>query len=117
MGKTLATQRSATPPANEEHVIAPERYLAGELAIEVSPPVLREGEEELDRNEFGMLTLLIVLGERLGFVDAWARGRWLGRRCVRLVPARRDHLHALGGDCRHARGPRRVERRFRSLVL
>ena len=71
------------PPTSEEHVIDVSAFLAGDLPVEVRPPALRDGEEELSREEFGMLSLLLMLGERLGFEDAWrAADGWGGAAFV-----------------------------------
>ena len=86
------------PPSSDEHVIDVSAFLAGDLPVEVRPPALRDGERELSRDEFGMLSLLLMLGERLGFEDAWrAADGWGGaaflsfRRgaadCVRIAVA------------------------------
>lgn len=68
------------PPTSEEHVIDPASYLAGDVPSEVVTPKLVAGEEAVgEPDDFGMLSLLLVLGERIPFGQAWAAVRgWAG---------------------------------------
>ena len=55
------------------------RYLAGEVVDPVEPPALRGGEEFVLGDDFGQLSLLLMLGERLGYEEAWqASDSWGG---------------------------------------
>lgn len=88
------------PPMTEEHILLPERYLAGDGLRSVPTPALAAGETMIADSEgdFGMLSLLVVLGERLDFSAAWpAVQGWAGdavvaferggTTCVRLAVA------------------------------
>jgi hypothetical protein len=60
------------PPTSEEHIVDPQSYLDGDRPSTVRPPGLRRGERAVGTpDDFGMLSLLLVLGERLPFPDAW----------------------------------------------
>jgi hypothetical protein len=60
------------PPSTEEHIIEPQSYLDHDLPAKVAPPTLGAGEKAVGHpDDFGMLSLLLVLGERLSFPDAW----------------------------------------------
>lgn len=70
-----------SPPTTEEHIVVPATYLDGERARDVPTPELGDGEEALDDTEgdFGMLSLLVVLAERVPWVEAWdAVQGWAG---------------------------------------
>lgn len=73
------------PPTTEEHIILPETYLAEQAAEELSTPALADGEEVIEDTEsdFGMLSLLVVLGERIDFATAWGGVQgWAGDAMV-----------------------------------
>ncbi|MCU1487343.1 MAG: hypothetical protein JWN67_4089 [Actinomycetia bacterium] len=81
------------PPTTEEHIVDPRSYLDGDHPSKVAAPKLRSGEKAAgDADDFGMLSLLLVLGERLSFPDAWqAVDGWKG-------DASRDYRRG-GRDC------------------
>lgn len=84
------------PPVTEEHLLEPQSYLDDDEVLTVAAPTLREGEEEIDEpDDFGMLSMLLVLGERVPFAQAWAAvDGWAGdasvvyradgRDCIRI---------------------------------
>ena len=89
-----------SPPTTEEHIVLPETFLDGQRAEEVLTPALEEGESLLEESEddFGMLSLLVVLGERVDFAGVWSGVQgWAGdamvaferdgRTCVRAQVA------------------------------
>ena len=82
-------------PVSEEQIVDPDAYLANDAPEDVKTPKLRSGEESLDKGDFGMLSLLLVLGERLPYDVSWkAVDGWEGdaevtftagkRSCIRL---------------------------------
>lgn len=84
-------------PTTEEHILLPQTYLDGQTARSVPVAALGRGERAIPGSEsdFGMLSLLILLGERLDFSDAWGAVQgWAGdaaigferdgRSCVRM---------------------------------
>lgn len=99
------------PPSTEEHILDPQSYLDGDRPSKVATPTLRAGEKAVGKpDDFGMLSLLLVLGERLSFPDAWrAVDGWKGdasrdfrtggRDCIRVrteVDTQRDATELLG---------------------
>ncbi|MGH9282718.1 MAG: DUF6782 family putative metallopeptidase, partial [Acidimicrobiales bacterium] len=73
------------PPTTEEHILLPETYLAKQGASPVRTPALARGETPIKDSEtdFGMLSLLVLLGERLDFSVAWpAVQGWAGDAAV-----------------------------------
>ncbi len=84
----------ATPPVTEEHVFDPFEYIAAHGPIPVDSPDT-DGEEALDEGDFGAVSLMIVLAERIdprlaltaatGWGgDAYAIFPKNGRTCFRL---------------------------------
>ena len=82
-------------PVSEEQIVDPQAYVSNDVPDEVQTPELRSGEESLDDGDFGMLSLLLVLGERLPYDVAWsAVDGWEGdaevtfeadeRTCIRV---------------------------------
>ncbi|HEX4979946.1 MAG TPA: hypothetical protein VFV35_07770, partial [Acidimicrobiales bacterium] len=61
------------PPTTEEHILRPATYLDDDEVTEVETPELADGETLVEDSEddFGMLSLLVVLAERIDFVAAW----------------------------------------------
>lgn len=57
------------PPATEEHVVDPFRFLDRDGPVTVAAPGT-DGNEVLDEGDFGAITLLVMLGERLPPDDA-----------------------------------------------
>lgn len=72
------------PPTTEEHLIDPVSFLDDDEPTEVPAPKLRSGERRVDEpDDFGMLSLLLVLGERVPFPQAWAAvDGWAGDASV-----------------------------------
>ena len=68
----------AEPPLAEVDLFDPLRYFGGEAPVEVSEPSVPAGGERLDGGEFGAVSWVITLGERidprdaLATVDVWA---------------------------------------------
>lgn len=62
----------STPPTTEEHLLDPARYLATDKAKAVAFPALPKGARQIDRADFGALTWLIMLSERIPTKDAVA---------------------------------------------
>lgn len=69
------------PPTTEENIVEPQTYLDGQGAKDVKAPALHKGEKVVEDSEgdFGMLSLLVVLAERVPWTDAWdAVQGWAG---------------------------------------
>ena len=78
-GEAAINAAFRAPPSSDEHIISVYRYLAGEVVDPVEPPALRGGEEFVLGDDFGQLSLLLMLGERLGYEEAWqASNSWGG---------------------------------------
>lgn len=84
------------PPTSDEHLISPFTYLDRDEPGDVPQPEPLEGEDEVDRGDFGALTWYLALAERvdprraLEAVDGWGGDAYLlyeadGRSCVRVV--------------------------------
>jgi hypothetical protein len=72
-------------PTTEEHLILPETYLDRQEPAQVATPGLRDGEEPIEDSEsdFGMLSLLVVLAERVDFAESWqAVQGWAGDAAI-----------------------------------
>ena len=67
-------------PKSEENIAEPQTYLQGDEPPKVSTPKLQASEKKVgDPDDFGMISLLLVLGERLPFPQAWeAVDGWKG---------------------------------------
>ena len=62
-----------SPPVSEEQVVDPSAYLTVEVPAKVPTPKLRKSERRVgEADDFGMVSLLLVLGERIPFAQAWA---------------------------------------------
>lgn len=73
------------PPTTEEQILLPDAYLSRQGAQEVKTPELKAGEKAIQDSEddFGMLSLLVMLGERIDFGVAWpAVNGWAGDAVV-----------------------------------
>lgn len=73
------------PPTTEEQILLPDTYLSRQGAQEVKTPVLKDGEKAIQDSEddFGMLSLLVMMGERIDFGVAWpAVNGWAGDAVV-----------------------------------
>jgi len=73
------------PPTTEEQILLPDTYLSRQGAQEVRTPALKDGEKAIQDSEddFGMLSLLVMLGERIDFGVAWpAVNGWAGDAVV-----------------------------------
>ncbi|MEZ4221542.1 MAG: hypothetical protein R3B13_11495 [Polyangiaceae bacterium] len=53
------------PPTTTEHVLHPERYLAGELAVKVEPPPPPPGAQDVIQGQLGELNTRLMLEESL----------------------------------------------------
>jgi hypothetical protein len=87
-----------TPPTTDEQVLDPPRFLRREPAIEVKEPALPAGVSKgsvVDSGDFGALTWLVVLAERidplvaLQAVDGWGGDAYVaytqdGKTCMRM---------------------------------
>ena len=71
-------------PATEQQIAQPSTYLAGQRPVTVTAPKLRAGETKVgDTDDFGMVSLLLVLGQRVPFTTAWDAVRdWRGDNSV-----------------------------------
>ena len=60
------------PPVAEAQVISPDMYITGIPIQTVASPKLASREARIDPpSTFGQVSMLDVLGERLGFTQAW----------------------------------------------
>lgn len=78
------------PPTSEENVVLPATYLAGQHVEMVDTPALRRGEKVVEGSEddFGMVSLLVVLAERIEYPTAWAAVQgWSGDSSVAFTRA------------------------------
>jgi hypothetical protein len=60
------------PPRSEEHILLPQTYLDNQPVQPVKVPGLMGKEKAVDRGDVGMLSLLVMLAERVDFGQAWA---------------------------------------------
>jgi hypothetical protein len=73
------------PPTTEQHIVLPATYLDGRAPREVPSPDLAPSEEAIPDTEddFGMLSLLVVLAERVEYSTSWAAVQgWAGDAMV-----------------------------------
>jgi hypothetical protein len=76
----------AEPPPADADLLEPTRYLDGVRPVVVVEPALPEGAERIDGGDFGALSWLMVLGERidpraaLTVADNWAGDQYLAYR-------------------------------------
>lgn len=94
------------PPTSDAQVIDPASFLAGVKAVTVAAPKLRPGQVMIDKpDDFGQDVMLLVLGDRLGYLPAWTAVRaWAGdsvigyrdhgRSCVAVATALRTPADA-----------------------
>lgn len=84
------------PPSSEEHLLDPWSFLETDDPVEVGTPKLREGEKEIDSDDFGALTWYLMLAERidprqaLAAADGWGGDAYVlfedgDAACVRLA--------------------------------
>jgi hypothetical protein len=76
------------PPSTQQHIVRPRTYLDGRLPEALPAPELMDGEEEVlgSAGDFGMLSLLVVLAERIEFERAWSAVEgWAGDATVAFV--------------------------------
>ena len=72
-GKSGVDKAFEDKPKTEEQLAEPQAYLLGDEPSKVAAPKLGKGEKKVgDPDDFGMISLLLVLGERLSFPQAWA---------------------------------------------
>ena len=85
------------PPVSEEQIILPESYLTAQPVLRVRTPKLGAGEQLVPgtADDFGMVSLLVVMAERIDYTVAWSAVQgWAGdatvafekdgKTCVRL---------------------------------
>lgn len=79
-------------PRTDQDIAQPSVYLAGRKPTPVDVPPLQPGEIKAgDAEEFGMVSLLLVLGERVPFPDAWDAVRtWRGDNSITYRSAGKD---------------------------
>lgn len=73
------------PPVSEEQVILPSAYLNDEAVKKVATPALAAGETMIKDSDgdFGMVSLLVVLAERIDYSVAWKSVQgWAGDSVV-----------------------------------
>lgn len=76
-GQRRLDQAFGAPPTTSEHLIHPEKFLAGEAEVKVAPP--RADGEVFDEGVLGELGLLLMLAEELdGTTAARASAGWGG---------------------------------------
>ena len=94
------------PPTSEEQIALPSSFLEGDEVVEVDTPELGDDEELFgEPDDFGMVSLLLVLGERLPWSQAWpAVQGWAGDASVTFRAAERDciRVHVAMDDDRAA---------------
>jgi hypothetical protein len=80
------------PPVTEEQIIDAAAYLAGDKPAKVATPAVPKGGKQVGpADDFGMVSLLLVLGERLPFNEAWtAVEGWAGDASVGYRQGGRD---------------------------
>ena len=123
------------PPPADVDLVLPQRYLQGTQPLDVAPPAIGPGQELVDQSEFGALSLLLTLAQRvdprraLEAVDGWAGDdsttyRQDGRSCVAITvtgvdPAATDALAGAIGEWAAAGAPgdATVERSGADAVL
>jgi hypothetical protein len=84
-GATGRNRLFTEPPTTEEHIVVPDTYLNGQKAQRLKTPALEDGEEVIEdsADDFGMLSLLVMLAERIDFGVAWpAVQGWAGDSSV-----------------------------------
>jgi hypothetical protein len=84
-GGTSAIDRALrSPPATEAEIISPDRYLARTPITHIDAPALAPGDHAYDKpSEFGQAFMLEVLGNVVGYADAWrAVGGWQADQAV-----------------------------------
>ncbi len=70
-GNDAVNELFALPPRTDEHLLDPWTLLEDrDLAVDVEPPSLEQGVEELDSGTFGAMGWLLVLAERIPVVQA-----------------------------------------------
>jgi hypothetical protein len=93
-GNEAVDRALKSPPASEEQLLDPFRYLAGDAPLPVAEPALEKGEKRLDGGNFGAFGLYLMLSQRLAArdalkaVDGWGGDNYVyftrqGRSCVR----------------------------------
>jgi hypothetical protein len=72
-GQEARDQLFRKPPTTEEQIVRPETYLDLQRVRRPPRPTLRAGERAVadSEDDVGMLSLLVVLSERIDFLTAW----------------------------------------------
>jgi hypothetical protein len=80
------------PPSTEKHIVDPDAFLHDERPTHVATPPLGAGEKRVgEPDDFGMISLLLVLGERVPFAQAWtAVEGWKGDASVSFRAGGKD---------------------------
>lgn len=87
-GQIGRDQLFTDPPLSEEHVVLPRSYLNRQRVETVETPTAAAGESLIEDSEsdFGMVSLLVVLAERLEYPVAWrAVQGWAGDASAAFV--------------------------------
>ena len=78
-GFPLVNRAFQRPPLSTEHVLHPEKYLAGEIPVAVPPPPAPAGYELMHAGRMGELQTRVILGNCVGEPVAWsAAAGWGG---------------------------------------
>ncbi|HET7486445.1 MAG TPA: DUF6782 family putative metallopeptidase [Acidimicrobiales bacterium] len=73
------------PPTSEENILLPDTYLGGQHVEDVTTPALKPGEKGIagSAGDIGMVSLLVMLAERIDYPTAWAAVQgWSGDAMV-----------------------------------
>ncbi len=90
-GFSLVNRAFQRPPLSTEHVLHPEKYLAGEIPVVVPPPPPPAGYELVHSGRMGELQTRVILGRCVGEPVAWsAASGWGGDAFSLLKDARRS---------------------------
>jgi hypothetical protein len=77
-GNDAVNAAFANPPVDEEQVMFPAVYLAGEGPVTVAVPTAPAGETVVTSGTLGTFDIMMVVGTRLGFDRAWEAIRGWG---------------------------------------
>ena len=91
------------PPTTEEQILDPFEYIADHGPVPVDGPAT-DGAEAYDQGDFGAVTLMIVLAERIDPYQALAAATGWGGDSYAVFPKDGTDLHPAQRDRRHARG-------------
>lgn len=78
-GTSRIDQAYLKPPTSEAEIVDPARYLAGFHPVAVASPALQQNQVPVHSDDLGQVSMLEVLGARLGYTEAWqALQGWQG---------------------------------------